>query len=120
MARSFHAIATLLSATVLFGCGEGNGGASGAVSLQNPCVSDQLNLERTLADGSECRNFGFSDCSVGSASECVNFCANNFCQPESCASPEDCLGFFGELPSGFWTWLGFSSATLRTSIPSRP
>jgi len=77
-------------------CG-GEEASSGKGSLQSSCVSRQLNLERTTADGFECDNFGYSDC-YGFASECIGYCANGFCQPQSCGSADDCVEFFRELP----------------------
>ena len=96
MNRSFLFMVAWSLALSLVGCSD-DGGASSGSSLQNRCVADQLNLSRSMPDGEECSNFGFTDCGIGFASECANFCANDFCQPEMCTSAEDCIGFFGEL-----------------------
>lgn len=95
MSRTFLLACSLAFSWV--GCGDDGGGSSG-FSLQNSCVADQLNLSRSLPDGEECGNFGFTDCGIGFASECEGFCARDLCQPEMCTSAEDCVGFFGELP----------------------
>jgi hypothetical protein len=80
----------------------GSDPVAGPGALQSQCVIDQLNLERTLADGQACDNWGYSDCS-GFGSECINYCAFDFCQPEPCETAEDCNAFFGEL-GGAETW----------------
>ena len=96
-----HANVWLIAvSTFLFmvGCGgEGDAGpSSGPEALQSQCVINQLNLERTIEDGSACSNFGYSDCN-GSGSECIGYCAHGFCQPEPCEAEEDCNADFGEL-----------------------
>lgn len=86
------------AALLIGGCGADDA-SSGKGSLQSSCVSDQLNLERMFPDGSECDNWGYSDC-YGFASECINYCANGFCQPQSCDTAADCVEFFREIPLG--------------------
>ena len=72
---------------VVVGCSDGNA----EDLLQSDCVQEELEIARTLADGSSCSNFGYSDCD-GFASECVNVCAFSVCQPGSCTSDTDCGG----------------------------
>jgi len=74
----------------------GSGPTSGPEALQSQCVINQLDLERTIANGSACDNWGYSDCN-GFGSECIGYCAHKFCQPESCESGQDCDAYFGEL-----------------------
>ena len=93
--RNRVAFGIAVTALLMTACGDSASGGKG--SLQSSCVSDQLNLERTIADGFECDNFGYSDC-YGFASECIGYCAFGFCQPQSCQSAEDCVQFFRELP----------------------
>ena len=89
------------AALLIGGCGADDA-SSGKGSLQSSCVSNQLDLERTIENAYECDNWGYSDC-YGFASECINYCANGFCQPDSCDTPEDCVVFFRELPP-FAAW----------------
>ena len=103
----------VLGALLLLGCGD-SAPTTGADALQNGCVADQLGFERTLPDRSECRNFGFTDCGRVFASECVNTCAHDFCQPGPCESAEDCAETFQVLPIG----LGWECATLE--VDRRP
>ena len=84
---------------LLMGACSGDAASSGKGALQSSCVSNQLNLDRTDADGSACDNWGYSDC-YGFASECIGYCAFGFCQPESCSSAENCVQFFREIPLG--------------------
>ncbi|MEM8607019.1 MAG: hypothetical protein AAGF92_07930 [Myxococcota bacterium] len=100
----------LLAALLALGCGDSSP-TTGAGGLQNQCVADQLGFERTLPDGSECGNTGFTDCGLGFASECIGSCANGFCQPEECESAEDCESFFRALPAG----VGWECSTLEIS-----
>ena len=79
------------SGFVIQACGDSTGPGGG---LQSSCVIDQLGLERTLADGQSCSNFGYSDCE-GSGSECINYCAHGRCQPGECNTDSDCESRFG-------------------------
>ena len=90
---------TSIAAFLTGGCGGEEGGAGEKGSLQSSCVSNQLDLERAIPDGQGCDNWGYSDC-YGFASECVNYCAHEFCQPESCETAKDCEGFFGTPQAG--------------------
>jgi len=80
---------------LLSGACSGEEGAGGEGSLQSSCVSNQLNLDRTLSDGEACDNFGYSDC-LGFASECINYCAHKFCQPMPCETSADCDANFAD------------------------
>ncbi len=92
--------ALTIMALVASSCsGEGDGPTSGAGALQSSCVINQLNLVRDIPDGDACDNFGYSDC-FGFGSECINYCAFDFCQPAECKSQEDCDAAFGPLPIG--------------------
>jgi hypothetical protein len=94
------AAAALGAALIAVGCGgEGGTAASGAGALQSPCVINQLDLERYIPDRHVCDNWGYSDC-TGFGSECINYCAFGFCQPEECETPDDCETAFGGLPVG--------------------
>jgi hypothetical protein len=82
----------LAAGLVLCGCGGAGQGELDRI-LQNDCVHGQLNLPRTLDDGSSCDNFSYSDCRgdpFPSASECINYCAFDICQPGPCAADSDC------------------------------
>lgn len=100
----------LAAAMLVLGCGDSTP-TTGSEALQNECVANQLGLERTLPDGSECGNVGFTDCGRGFASGCINTCAYDRCQPEPCESAGDCESFFGELPIG----LGWECSTFEIS-----
>ena len=81
---------------VLMQCGgsdEGNGnGASGLSLLENACEKDCLHIQSHLQDGEWCSSIaGCGDCpNHAMASECINYCANNFCQTAPCSSDADC------------------------------
>ncbi len=83
------------AALLIASCDGESGSSNGEGSLQSSCVANQLDLERTLEDGKGCDNWGYSDCS-GFASECINYCAHGFCQPESCETNADCSAYFAD------------------------
>jgi hypothetical protein len=90
-AKRFAFAALLLGVAA---CSDADDELGAAAVLQSPCVADQLNLVRDLEDGQSCDNFGYSDC-TGFASECVNYCAFEFCQREPCLDDTDCELEFG-------------------------
>jgi hypothetical protein len=92
--RQIAAVVSLAAALVTLGACSDGGGEAGAGGLQSSCVIDELGLERTLADGQECSNFGYSDCS-GFGSECINSCAFDICQEAPCTNDEGCAATFG-------------------------
>ncbi|MEL6340337.1 MAG: hypothetical protein AAFQ65_10540 [Myxococcota bacterium] len=73
---------------LVMGC-DGSDDASDV--LQSECVAENINIDRVIPDGGECRNFGFSDCGADEfASDCVGVCAFDVCQSNECTSDSDC------------------------------
>jgi hypothetical protein len=87
---------TMMSAVIVV-CGCGGGGTFEERTLQSSCVHDNItSLARTVADGSECSNFSYSDCGgdpFPMASECANYCAFDVCQPAQCQGDSECAAF---------------------------
>jgi hypothetical protein len=71
------------------GGGYGGGGGGGGARLQDPCVRAEMPFDDNLLDGEACNSFGYGTCK-GFASDCVNYCAFDVCQPGECSSDADC------------------------------
>ncbi len=78
-----------LAALCMAQCGSSGSGIES--NLQCRCVRNTFIsgfLDRTLPDGTECTNAAIGGCDC-LASECVNYCAFDKCQPE-CETDDDC------------------------------
>jgi len=91
----------LLATTLLLisaaGCGEGQNALDSM--MQNRCVHNKLDLPRTIQDGQECSSFSYTECGgdpTPLASECINYCAFDVCQPGPCAADSDCTRWLGD------------------------
>jgi len=71
------------------------GSSGGGDLLQDPCVRDELEFTDDLPDGVECSNFGYGGC-PGFASDCINYCAHDMCQPQECVQDADCQVAWGQ------------------------
>lgn len=83
----------LAGCIVLASCGGGSTQGELDRTMQNACVHRNLDLPRTIEDGDECASFSYSDCRgdpFPSASECINYCAFDICQPGHCVDDADC------------------------------
>jgi hypothetical protein len=79
-----------MASVLAFGCGGFSQSALDS-AMQNDCVRGHLDLPRTIEDGKSCYSFSYSDCGgFPSASECINYCAFDLCQPGYCEEDTDC------------------------------
>jgi hypothetical protein len=91
----------LLATTLLLGlagAGCGQGQSSLDRMMQNRCVRSNIDLPRTIEDGQQCYSFSYGDCGgdpFPTASECINYCAFDMCQPGPCAVDSDCSMWLG-------------------------
>ena len=82
---------------VLPSCGESQSALDRM--MQNRCVHSNIDLPRTTEDGQECSSFSYTDCGgdpTPMASECINYCAFDICQPAPCAVDSDCTMLLGD------------------------